>query len=113
MAEVGRDSLIEELINILSKRLAKEFSQGGYGQHFYFKNVNWTLPGKYQISNKQHGFLNMNRLVSPYNEFSNICYQIHIGSMWVMDKFLYQLDWDTMPRYLVKHSGCFCEGVFG
>ena len=31
MAEVGRDSLIEELINILSKRLAKEFSQGGYG----------------------------------------------------------------------------------
>ena len=29
-------------------------------------------------------------------------YQIHISSMWVMDKFLYQLDWVTMPRYLVS-----------
>lgn len=30
-----------------------------------------------------------------------------------MVSFMCQIDWDTMPGYVVKHySGCFCEGRF-
>lgn len=49
-------------------------------------------------------------LLTPSHKHPSMS-QLHLWS--VMANFMCYLNWTTMPRYWVKHSGCIYEGAFG